>query len=84
MYGYGYYDPTMILVAIGAVLTLLASMHVQSTYRRYSSQAAACGMTGADVARTIRRQKGIANVQVQHVSGQLTDHYDPSRQVVNL
>lgn len=81
---YGYYDPTMILVAIGAVLTLLASMHVQSTYRRYSSQAAACGMTGADVARTILRQNGIANVQVQHVSGQLTDHYDPSRQVVNL
>ena len=41
-------------------------------------------MTGADVARTILRQNGISDVQVQHVSGELTDHYDPSKQVVNL
>jgi uncharacterized protein len=82
--GYGYYDPTIVLVAIGALLTMAASMHVRATYRRFSSQAAACGMTGADVARTILRQNGISDVQVQHVSGELTDHYDPSKQVVNL
>lgn len=82
--GYGYYDPTIVLVAIGALLTMAASMHVRATYQRFSSQAAACGMTGADVARTILRQNGISDVQVQHVSGELTDHYDPSKQVVNL
>ncbi len=82
--GYGYYDPTIVLVAIGALLTMAASMHVRATYQRFSSQAAACGMTGVDVARTILRQNGISDVQVQHVSGELTDHYDPSKQVVNL
>lgn len=84
MYGYYGYDWTMILVAAGAVLCMLASMHVNTTYARYSRMAAACGLTGADVARLILERNGVTDVQVQHVSGNLTDHYDPSKQVVNL
>lgn len=74
----------MILVAAGAVLCMLASMHVNTTYTRYSRMAAACGLTGADVARLILERNGVTDVQVQHVSGNLTDHYDPSKQAVNL
>lgn len=84
MYGYYGYDWTMILVAAGAVLCMLASMHVNTTYTRYSRMAAACGLTGANVARLILERNGVTDVQVQHVSGNLTDHYDPSKQVVNL
>lgn len=84
MYGYYGYDWTMILVAAGAVLCMLASMHVNTTYTRYSRMAAACGLTGADVARLILERNGVTDVQVQHVSGNLTDHYDSSKQVVNL
>ena len=84
MYGYYGYDWTMILVAAGAVLCMLASMHINTTYTRYSRMAAACGLTGADVARLILERNGVTDVQVQHVSGNLTDHYDPSKQVVNL
>lgn len=84
MYGYYGYDWTMILVAAGAVLCMLASMHVNTTYTRYSRMAAACGLTGADVARLILERNGVTDVQVQHVSGNLTDHYDPSKQVVKL
>ena len=84
MYGYYGYDWTMILVAAGAVLCMLASMHVNTTYTRYSRMAAVCGLTGADVARLILERNGVTDVQVQHVSGNLTDHYDPSKQVVNL
>ena len=84
MYGYYGYDWTMILVAAGAVVCMLASMHVNTTYTRYSRMAAACGLTGADVARLILERNGVTDVQVQHVSGNLTDHYDPSKQVVNL
>ena len=74
----------MILVAAGAVLCMLASTHVNTTYTRYSRMAAACGLTGADVARLILERNGVTDVQVQHVSGDLPDHYDPSKQVVNL
>lgn len=45
-YGYGLYDPTMILVLIGAVLSLWASAKVKNTFNRYSSVRSMTGMTG--------------------------------------
>lgn len=41
-------------------------------------------MTGAQAAEMILRRNGVVGVQVQHVAGELTDHYDPGRGVVNL
>ena len=81
---YYYYDPTYILVIIGAVLCLLASLRIRSAYSKYSSVRSACGLTGAQVAEMILRRNNVAGVSVQHVTGSLTDHYDPSRGVVNL
>jgi len=82
-YGY-YFDPTYILVLIGVVLSLIASANVKSTFARFSKVRANCGYTGAQVAEMILRNKGINDVFVKHVSGDLTDHYDPSKKVVNL
>ncbi len=82
-YGY-YFDPTYILVLIGVVLSLIASANVKSTFARFSKVRASCGYTGAQVAEMILRNKGINDVVVKHVSGDLTDHYDPSKKVVNL
>ena len=86
MYGYrwGMFDPTYILVLIGAVLCLAASALVKSTYRKYSRVSSMSGMTGAQVAMEILRRNGITDVSVQHVSGDLTDHYDPRTKTVNL
>ena len=83
MYGY-YYDPTYILVLIGAVLCIVASRKVNSTYQKYSRVRARRGMTGAEAASRILQMSGINDVQIQHVSGELTDHYDPSKKVLRL
>lgn len=82
-YGYGF-DTTYLLVIIGAVLCLVASAHVKSTYRKYAGIRSASGITGAQAAEAILRRNGVVGVTVQHVAGELTDHYDPSREVVNL
>lgn len=82
-YGYGF-DTTYLLVIIGAVLCLVASAHVKSTYRKYAGIRSASGITGAQAAEAILRRNGVVGVTVQHVAGELTDHYDPSRGVVNL
>ena len=79
-----YYDPTYFLVLIGLVVTMIASSHVQSTYAKYAKVRSATGMTGAQAAQKILQMSGIYDVQVQHVSGTLTDHYDPAKKVVNL
>ncbi len=81
MYGF---DPTYILVLVGAVLCMLASSRVNSTYSKYSKVRARSGMTGAEAAQRILQMSGINDVQVQHIAGNLTDHYDPSKKVLRL
>ena len=83
-YYYYYYDPTYILVIIGAILSIIASSMVQSTYSKYSKVRSMSGMTGAQVAEMILKNKGIYDVRVERVSGNLTDHYNPKTKVVNL
>lgn len=80
---YGY-DPTYILVLIGAVLCMLASSRVNSTYNKYSRVRSRSGITGAQAAARILSMSGINDVQIQHVGGELTDHYDPRNKVLRL
>lgn len=85
MLGYRYYyDPTYILVIIGALLSIWASMRVNSTFRRYSGMRSMTGMTGAQAARKLLDYNGLSNVRIEHVRGSLTDHYDPSSKVLRL
>lgn len=83
MLGY-YFDPTYILVLVGALLCILASSRVNSTYSRYARVRARSGMTGAQAAQRILQMSGIHDVQIQHVPGNLTDHYDPRARVLRL
>jgi Zn-dependent membrane protease YugP len=80
----GFYSASYLLVIIGAVLCLLASARVKSTYRKYAKVRSVSGLTGAQAAEMILRRNGVLGVTVQHVTGELTDHYDPARGVVNL
>ena len=66
------------------VLSLVASLKVKSTFRKYSRVAAASGLTGAEVATQILRRNGLSNVSVTETGGFLSDHYDPSKRVVRL
>lgn len=87
MYGYGYgfyYDRTYILLVIGALISLIASAKLKSTFAKYKTVRSACGLTGAQAALHILRAAGITDVQVRPVSGSLTDHYDPRNKTVNL
>lgn len=84
-YGYGYYyDPTYILVLIGLILTMFASFKVNSTYSKYAKVRSMSGMTGAEAAQRILWSAGINDVQIEHISGNLTDHYDPRSKVLRL
>ncbi len=82
-YGYGL-DPTIILVLIGALLSMWASARVNGTFGKYSKVRSRTGMTGAEAARRLLNSQGIYDVTVQPVRGQLTDHYDPRTKTVNL
>lgn len=79
-----YYDATYILVLIGALLSMWASARVNSTYNKYSRVRSCSGLTGAQAAQRILNGAGIYDVRVEHISGNLTDHYDPRDKVLRL
>lgn len=81
---YYYYDWTYLLVIIGAVLSIIASARVNSTFSKYSRVRSMTGLTGAEAAQRILQYNGIYDVQVRQVSGTLTDHYDPRNKTLNL
>ena len=83
-YGFYYYDPTYILVIICAIISLFASARVQSTFNKYNRVLAASGLTGAQAAERILHSAGIYDVSIEHVRGNLSDHYDPSHKVLRL
>ena len=83
-YSYYGFDPTYILVLLGAAVAMMASAKLSSTYSRYSSVRASSGLTGAQVAQTILRANGIYDVTVEPISGKLTDNYDPGKRVLHL
>ncbi|MCF0150752.1 MAG: zinc metallopeptidase [Firmicutes bacterium] len=79
-----YYDSTYILVLIGAVICLIASANVKSTYNKYSRIGSSRGITAAQAAQWILRSAGINDVRIEHISGDLTDHYSPTEKVLRL
>lgn len=84
-YGYGFWlDPTYILVLIGVVICMAASSKMNATFRKYSQVCSHNGMTGREAAERILRSQGIYDVRVEHVGGNLTDHYDPRNKVLRL
>lgn len=81
---YYYYDWTYILVLIGVVICMAASGRVNSVFTRYSRVRSHSGMTGKEAAERILRRNGIYDVQVIHIPGNLTDHYNPGKKTLGL
>ena len=79
-----YFDPTYMLVLIGVVICLFASMRVKSTFAKYATVRSTSGLTGRDAAEQILHSAGIYDVRIEHIRGNLTDHYDPRTKVLRL
>ncbi len=79
-----FYDPTYLLVLPAIIFALIAQIMVKSTFSKYSSENNQHGYTAKEVARKILDENGLYNVSIEYVSGNLTDHYDPSANVIRL
>ena len=78
-------DSGYILFVIPALLlTVWAQINVNNTYRKYAQVYSRRGLTAAEAARAILNRNGLSNVAVGHVSGRLTDHYDPRTNEIHL
>ena len=84
MYYPMFFEPTYMLGIIGVIICLLASSRMKSTFNKYSRVRNHSGMTGREAAEQVLRGAGIYDVRVEHISGDLTDHYDPRTKVLRL
>lgn len=81
---YYYWDPTYVLVLLGAILCAIASWNVSHTYKKFSSMHSHRRITAETVAATMLRNAGITDVRIERVNGNLTDHYSPKEKVLRL
>lgn len=84
-HGYAlYFDWTIFLLIPPMIFAMWAQLKVSSTFRQYEDFYNSKNLTGADVARKILDMNGLANVRIERVQGNLTDHFDPRDNVVRL
>jgi len=74
----------IILVIPALLLSIGAQFLVTSTFKKYSTMINYRGLTGADAAMRVLSYHGVNNVNIEHISGNLTDHYDPRSNVIRL
>ena len=80
-----YFDWTYLILVMPAVLlSMWASSNVKGTFQRYSDQYNRRGITGAQAARRVLDANGLRHVAIERVSGELSDHYDPQRNIIRL
>ena len=80
-----YFDWTYLILVMPAVLlSMWASANVKGTYQRYSEQFNRRGITGAQAARRVLDANGLRHVPIERVSGELSDHYDPTSNIIRL
>ena len=85
MYGMYYYDLTYVIFMIPAlIITMYAQIKVNSTFKKYSKVKCRRGLTGAQAAQIVLQRNGVRDVRIERVAGKLTDHYDPSSNVIRL
>lgn len=79
------FDWTYLVIVLPAVfLAMLAQWKVKSTFARYDKMTTARSLTGYEAARLILNVNGLSHIAIEHVQGELTDHYDPRAGVIRL
>ena len=80
-----FFDPLFLIMMAPTIILMLWAQHkVKSTFKKFSKVPNQRRMTGAETARFILDSHGLADVPVEPVAGELTDHYDPRSRTLRL
>ena len=83
-YYYGFDMTYLVLVVPALLIALIAQIQVKSAFSRYARVRCTSGLTGAQAVQRILQANGITDVRIEHISGKLTDHFDPQAKVIRL
>lgn len=78
-------DPNYLIFMLPAfILMMITSAYVKSAYSKWSKVQSSSRLTGAQAAQRLTSARGLYNVSIEAVRGNLTDHYDPRKKVLRL
>lgn len=83
-YFYGFDITYFIFIIPALIFGLWAQISVKSAFSKHSRVSTARGITGAEAAKLILEQNGIYDVTIRHISGSLTDNFNPREKTINL
>lgn len=82
---YGYtFGPEFLFLIPAILFAMYAQSKIQSAFNKYSKVGSRSGYTGAQAARKILDKNGLYDINIEHVPGRLTDHYDPRNKILRL
>jgi len=80
-----FFDPLYFVFMLpGLFLMLWAQSKVKGSYRKFSQVPNSAGVTGAQAARRVLDSQGLQSVGIEHIKGELSDHYDPRTRILRL
>ncbi len=83
-YFYGFDWTYIVFILPCIIITLICQVNVKSTFAKYSNVRNSRNMTGAQAAEYVLRQNGVTGVRIEHIAGNLSDHFDPRTNVIRL
>ncbi len=72
------------LIWIAFIITLISQLSVSIAYSKYKKKLNNKDLTGYDTARKILDKNGLKDIMILETTGNLTDHYDPTKKVIKL
>ncbi len=84
LFGWFYYDWTILILIPGMIFAMWAQIKVKTTFEKYSKVPTRARQTAADAARQLLQANGLYDVNIAKTSGNLTDHYNPKDKTLYL
>ncbi|MEG0364293.1 MAG: zinc metallopeptidase [Erysipelotrichales bacterium] len=80
----GFSGITLLLIIVPIILVFIVQGMLNGNYNKYSKIRNSRGLTGYQVARMILDSKGLHNVEILQGRGQLSDYFDPTKNIIKL
>jgi len=80
-----FFNPYYLLfMAPAIILMVVVQLYVNSAYKKWGKVPTRNRMSGAEAAQRLIRSGGLYDVNIEGVSGRLSDHYDPRNKTLRL
>lgn len=80
---FAYYMTGFVMIPV-IIFSLICQMKVNSNFKKYSRIPNSRGLSGAEAAYRLLQLNGVTDVKIKKISGNLTDHYNPSTKEICL